>query len=152
MRWFSNREDEKAVESIRQTVTEAVVAALSGATDKVKEALKLGGQVHALKEELTTLRIDKSKKEEEFAREKREVEHMVGLERKRQEFEMEAAKRGAVLDVREENLKAERKRFEEAMSFHDKRFTEEVGYLKEMIGRVLEAIPNVGDGPKKKGR
>ena len=37
------------------------------------------------------------------------------------------------------------------MSFHDKRFTEEVGYLKEMIGRVLEAIPNVGDAPKKKG-
>ena len=91
MGWFSkNKDEQRAVETIRSTVAEAVVAALSGATDKVKDALRLGGQVHALKEELNTLKIEKSKRDEEFAREKREVEHMVGLERKRAEFERES--------------------------------------------------------------
>lgn len=152
MFWSRKSEVEAERETISQVVGEAVRKALASATDGVRDALKLGTQVDTLKKQIADLEISKSKKEEEFAREKREVEHMVGLERKRSEFEKEAAKREATLSVREENLKAERKRFEDQMAFHDKRFTEEVGYLKEMIGRVLEAIPNVGTEPKKRGR
>lgn len=152
MFWSRKSEVEAERETITKVVGDAVRNALASATDGVRDALRLGTQVDTLKKQISDLEISKSKKEEEFAREKREVEHMVGLERKRSEFEKEAAKREATLSVREENLKAERKRFEDAMAFHDKRFTEEVGYLKEMIGRVLEAIPNVGAAPKKRGR
>lgn len=150
MSWFSKAGEQEARQVISQTVTEAVAKALSGATDKVREALRLGGQVDTLKRELNDLKIEKSKQDEEFARREREVEHMVGLERKRAEFEKEAAKREATLSVREENLAADRKRFEDQLSFHETRFTEEVGYLKEMVGRVLEAIPNVGEAPKRR--
>lgn len=154
MPFWSRKKSE--VEAERETITkvvgDAVKAALASATDGVRDALRLGTQVDTLKKQISDLEISKSKKEEEFAREKREVEHMVGLERKRSEFEKEAAKREATLSVREENLKAERQRFEDAMAFRDKRFTEEVNYLKGMIGQVLEAIPNVGTAPKKRGR
>ena len=139
-------------EVIGQIVKTAIHDALTNASERIKLAAKLGDDVDALKRKLSELEIQKSQKEEEFARKQREVEHMVGLERKRSAFEKESATRDATLTVREENLKAEKKRFEDQMAFHDKRFTEEVGYLKEMIGRVLEAIPNVSPAPKKRGR
>lgn len=140
-------------EELRKAVEDALVAALGRSTKDVQEALRVGESIDALKKKVADLEVQKSKKEEEFARREREVEHMVGLERKRSEFEKESAKRDATLSVREENLKAEQKRFTDQMAFHDKRFTEEVGYLKDMIGRVLEAIPSVApESPRKRSR
>lgn len=145
MGWF-NRGDER----LRRVVTDAVESVLSSVTGEAKRQIeKLRGvtDAHAelvkLREQIETLKIEKGRKEEEFAKKERETEHKVGLERKRQEFEITASKREATLAVREENLAADRKRFEEQMEFHDKRFTEEVGYLKAIIGQLSERLPSM---------
>lgn len=131
---------------IKQAVREVIASAINNVDStlsKLKDAAALTAEVVKLKEDVETLRIEKGRKEEEFARKEREIEHKVGLERKRQEFEIGAAKREATLTVREENLAADRKRFEDQMQFHEKRFTEEVTYLKDMIGQVMERLPNI---------
>lgn len=99
--------------------------------------------LRTLRQSISSLEIEKGRKQEEFDRRERETEHKVGLERKRSEFEASAAKREATLSVREENLAADRKRFEEQMTFHDKRFTEEVGYLKSLIESLAERLPSL---------
>jgi hypothetical protein len=102
----------------------------------------LSVKVKSLREQVEKLEIEKGRKDEEFERKEREIEHKVGLERKRQEFELASGKREATLAVREENLKADRKRFEEQMKFHEERFTAEVGYLKEMLSDIVQRLPS----------
>jgi hypothetical protein len=119
------------------------IAKLSGERDAVREELKLGDEVTRLKRTLTNLEIERDKIIEEHEREKREVEHHVGLERKRMEFEIDSAKRDTTLTVREENLSAQIERFEEQMKFRTERFDMEVGYLKELMGEILERLPHV---------
>jgi hypothetical protein len=115
-----------------------------------EKALDLTKDVVSLKRQLTDLEIQKAKITEDNARERREVTHMVGLERKRQEFEAEQARKEietaraeALLKVREENLTAERKAFEKSMKFREERFVEEVGYLKDLMGQILGRLPTV---------
>jgi len=103
-----------------------------------------------LKRQITDLEIAKAKIVEDNAREKREVTHMVGLERKRQEFEaeqalqsIENARTEAILEVREKNLEDERKAFDKSMKFREERFTQEVSYLKDLMGQILERLPTV---------
>jgi hypothetical protein len=135
------------------------------AMSRVQEELKglrtvtdLGQKVRQQREELETLKIEKARREEEFAKREREIEHKVGLERKRQEQDLAAAKREATLDVREENLKADRERFEKEMKFQSDRFTQEVGYLKETLGEVLKRLPtaeftaDLTPAPRRRGR
>jgi hypothetical protein len=114
------------------------------------ESLDAARTVLSLKKQITDLEISKAKIVEDNARREREVTHMVGLERKRQEFEAEQAKIGieqarkeAVLEVRTENLKVEREAFAKEMKFREERFTKEVGYLKDLMGQVLERLPTV---------
>lgn len=123
---------------VRETVERIVKAALSDA----ETALATSVKVTKLREELETLRIEKARKEEEFAKQQREIEHKVGLERKRQEFEIEQAKRETSVTVREENLSADRKRFEEQLEFHQTRFETEVKYLHEMAEKLMERLPS----------
>lgn len=139
---------EVAIRNVVAEFGEQVLKDLQG----IKSVADLSQKVKSLREQVATLEIEKSKKEEEFARREREIEHKVGLERKRQEMELAAASREAVLKVREENLAADRKRFEEQMTFHDKRFTEEVGYLKEMIGTLADRLPNINLTEVPRGR
>lgn len=118
------------------------------AVSRVDEELKglrsvtdLNKKVKELRGQIETLEIEKERADEDFARREREIEHKIGLERKRQEFEVEAAKREATVSLREENLAADRKRFEDQMEFQTQRFTKEVGYLKEIIGQLAERLP-----------
>ncbi len=104
----------------------------------------------ALKLEVEELKISKARLVEDNEREKREVTHMVGLERKRQEFEAEQARKGietaktdAVLKVREENLKAEKEAFAKQMKFQQEQFDGQVKYLKGMVEQILERLPTV---------
>lgn len=108
-----------------------------------EKELQLTDSVIRLKTEIEDLRISKGRIEEENAKEKRELTHMIGLEKKRQEQELEAGKRDAILTVREENLEADKDRFEEQMEFSRKRFEQEVGYLKDLMGQILERLPVV---------
>lgn len=125
-----------------QVIREAVERVVKDAMGDAQNALRLTGDLTKLKTELETLRIEKARKEEEFAKREREVEHKVGLERTRQEFEIKQAKREAAVSVREENLAADRERFDGQLKFHEERFTAEVGYLKDMLGQIVERLPS----------
>jgi chromosome segregation ATPase len=108
-----------------------------------EQELGLTKDVLSLRRQLEDLKIEKAKLVEDNARELREVRHMVGLEKRRQEFEVDAAKRETTIQVREENLAADRTRFEEQMKFTVDRFDKEVGYLKDILGDILLRLPTV---------
>lgn len=122
----------------------------------IRDMADLSGRVKELREQVEKLEVEKARKTEEFNRREREVEHKVGLERKRSTFEVESAKREAILSVREENLAADRERFEEQIRFHEDRFTKEVGYLKELMGQIMKRLPDInitGElGGKRRGK
>jgi predicted nuclease with TOPRIM domain len=121
---------------------------LRSVTDLNKKVKELRGQIE-------TLEIEKERADEDFARREREIEHKIGLERKRQEFEVEAAKREATVSLREENLAADRQRFESQMEFQTERFTKEVGYLKDIIKQLADRLPTTelsGTVTPKRGR
>ena len=112
----------------------------------------LSEEVMKLKREIATLEINKSKAKEDHDRQERELRHMIGLEKKRQEVEIEQAKRETTLKVREENLKSEREQFEKNLKFNTERFEAMETYLKGMMTDILARLPNVNVELKKLGR
>ena len=141
MFWKRNDTEEtikKTVERILRRVLQDAETTLG----KIKTIGDLNAKVKELREEVETAKIEKGRKEEGWAKKEREIEHKVGLERNRQKFETEQAKREATVTVREENLTADRDRFEGQMKFQQERFTEEVKYLKDMVGQVLKRLPD----------
>ncbi len=127
----------------RLEALQSSVAKLSGKETALKELTTAREQVETLRKQVTDLEIRKSKLDEDNARERRETDHMVGLERKRQEFEIDQAKREAIVAVREENLEADRARFEEQMKFIMTRFETEVASQKDLMGDILKRLPTV---------
>ena len=125
---------------------------------EIKTATDLSKKVKELREQVAKLEIEKSQREESFARKERELEHKVGLHKEQTKFELESGKKSAVLDVQQANLAADKKRFEEQMKFHETRFTEEVGYLKDMLADMMKRLPtaevitNLTNQPKARGR
>lgn len=119
-----------------------VIGRAEGQLGGIRTLHDLNLRTARLREEIETLKIEKRRREEEFSRKEREVEHKVGLERKRQEFELESGKREATLKVREENLAADRERFEGQMTFHEERFSQEVGYLKDLLTEIMKRLPS----------
>lgn len=93
------------------------------------------------KKQLVDLQLSFEKEKERHDRERRETEHMVGLQRKRGEFETEAAGREAVLNVREENLQAAKDRFDEHVAFIEKRFDQQFDSLNGLMEKFLERMP-----------
>ena len=136
-------------DTVRETVERILCAVLEDAETtlgKIKTIADLNKKVRELREVAETANIEKDRREEVFAKKEREVEHKVGLERTRQKFESEQAKREATVTVREETLTDDRTRFEDQMKFQQERFTEEVKYLKDMVGQVLKRLPGVKNG------
>ncbi len=121
-------------------------AVKSAVKEAVEEALKVKGgdaeKLSDLKKSIAQLEIDRDKKQEGFDRREREVEHKVGLERKRQEFEIEQAKRETVTKVREENLAADKERFAAEMKFQRERLEGEVNALRTLVEQLLERVPS----------
>ena len=107
-----------------------------------KELLGLTDDIVTLKTTISDLEISKSKLTEAHEREKRETLHMVGLEKKRSEFETEAARRDAQLEVREEALKAQQDRFEEHIKFVEGRMNTHLQDMKDLITAVLGKTPD----------
>ncbi len=117
---------------------------------EMKGDLKGTSSVRSLERKLTELKgqvadmeINKSRIEEDFARERREIEHHVGLERQRTEMEIEQARTSARLDVREENLEAERKLFEKHMEFYKEQMDSHIDDVKNLLNQVMTRIPTV---------
>ena len=125
---------------------------LKQSRSKVEREIDLTEQVVKLKVQISELEIKKSELSEKHDREERELRHMIGLEKKRQEFEITQAKRETTSAVKEENLKADKARFEEQMKFNNDRFEKEVGYLKDILGQILLRLPNMDVKVEKKGR
>ena len=126
------------------------IANLTAEREAQTKATDLNASLIDLQQELENLKISKARLIEDNEREKREVTHMVGLERKRQEFEADQARKGietarekAVLEVREENLKTERDAFTKQMAFQQTRFETEVKYLRDLMGQILDRLPTV---------
>jgi hypothetical protein len=136
-------------ESIETVISNALNRIAREALNGVREKIEAIGTLAdlqreklELKEELETLRIEKDRKEEEQERKIREVEHKVGLEKARTEFEVEAAKREAVLDVREENLTEAQERFESQMEFHRDSLKDQIERAHTMVAQLLERMPS----------
>lgn len=136
--WASDTELLTELRGLRKEIAELLVR-----RGVLKREVDLSDEVVRLKTEISDLKIDKGRREEKHAADERELRHMIGLEKKRQEFEVTAAKRESIVAVREENLAADKQRFADEMKFQRERFTEEVGYLKSMVGEVLERLPSV---------
>lgn len=108
-----------------------------------KDVLALTNDIVELKERLADLKVQESVVKEKHARETREVQHFVGLEKKRQEVELDQATREAKLDVREENLKADKERFDSHVKFVEDRMNTHLGDMKDLLTSVMERIPTV---------
>lgn len=120
-----------------------------------EDQLRLVDEVRSLKEQITDLEIKKAKLVEDQERRLREVEHKVGLERTRQAQELELARREVKVTVQEENLAADKARFDEQIKFTTDRFTKETDYLRDIMGQIMERLPTVTidrsiDSPPKK--
>ena len=123
---------------IRKTIEDAVLTSLVETNKKIGSYAK----VEELQRQIATLEIEKSKREEEYARREREVEHKVGLERKRQEFEIEQSKREATVKVQQENLAADKERFKAEMNFQRKHLEGEIGSLRDLVKDMLQRLPS----------
>lgn len=137
---------EEKVDQLYETIGElsGQVKALRSERDALTDAAELREERDRLRAEIVDLGIERARIDEDHAREKREVTHMVGLERKRSEFEVEAAKREALLDVREDNLDGAVDKIEEKLGFIQTRMEEEVKYLREtLISAILKRLPTV---------
>ncbi len=110
---------------------------------KLENMTGLSEEILKLKREISALEVTKSQAKEEHDKQERELRHMIGLEKKRQEVEIEQAKRETTLMVREENLKAERDQFEKNLRFNTERFESMEKYLKDMMSDILKRLPNV---------
>lgn len=117
------------------------VAELKGEEAAFSKVRTLESRINMLTRQLTDKQIDYDREHEKWEREKRDVEHMVGLQRKRGEFETEAAEREAKLSVREENLAAQQARFDEHVAFIEKRFDEQFASLNSLTEKILERMP-----------
>jgi len=127
---------------LQAVIADAVKSAQEQSEKDARESLSKIGKIADLQKEITKLEIERDKKVEEYARREREIEHKVGLERKRQEFEIEQAKRETSTTVREENLKADKERFKSEMDFQRKRLEEEVTALRTLVGQMMERLPS----------
>jgi hypothetical protein len=117
------------------------LAALKGEYEGIKENVNFEQERATLKQKLTDLQIEYDREREKWDRERRDVEHQVGLQRKRGEFETESATRTAKLEVREENLAADKARFDEHVRFIEERFEQQFASLNELMGKFLERMP-----------
>lgn len=143
--WLFGNDDRarKVADAMSDTIYERMTRALGKELAALSEVEAATARVVDLQKQIATLEIQKAGLEEVFARKERETEHKLGLERTRQQQELALAKREATLSVREEALVADRKRFTEQLDFHEKRFTDEVGYLKELIGDLAARLPTM---------
>lgn len=138
-------EDLKSIEDLRAEVVRLRID-LANAHDSLaeSEALRAKEQELAdLEKKVSLLQIDKDRIEEGFARERREIEHKVGLQQERQTQELDLGKREAMAQVREENLTKDKDRFEEQMKFNTERFEREYTAMRSIIQEVLTRLPNI---------
>lgn len=119
-----------------------------------RSVLDLEVRIDSLSKDREALRQQIGDLESEKKRSELDIEHKLGLHRVQIESERrimiaeaEAERLRAVeeakLAVREGNLKAERKRFEQEIEFRTKRFEEEAATLRGLTEQILSRLPTV---------
>jgi hypothetical protein len=135
----------KAVEEhFAAAAREAVQAELDrmAASDEGAERrAALEEELLGLRRQVEALKIEAAGLTEKHARERREVEHMVGLERKRSDVERDLAARAATVEVHEKNLAEERRVFTEQMAFQREQLSGEVDRIERIAGQILDRLP-----------
>lgn len=145
---YARRTLDSLTQQVEQVATQ--LAELRGE----RSTLELETRVDSLSREKERLLAELQDLQSERARHDLEIEHKVGLHRTQIESERrimvaeaEAERLRAVeqakLAVREENLGAERERFEKEIEFRTQRFEAEAATLQEMTRQVLDRLPNV---------
>ncbi len=127
---------------IEERIGQLVSRAVSDTIRSIDESFVGHAKLAELQKQIIKLEIEKDRKDEAFARKEREIEHKIGLERKRQEFEISQAKRETTVVVREENLKADKERFKAEMDFQRKHLEDEIKSLRELVVKMLERLPS----------
>lgn len=138
-------EDLQSIEDLRAEVVQLRVdlTKARGSLAESEALRKKENELAELERKVSLLQIDKDRIEEGFARERREIEHKVGLEQTRQTQELDLGKREAMAEVREENLTKDKDRFEEQMKFNTERFEREYVAMRSIIEQVLTRLPNI---------
>jgi len=126
------------IEALREDI-----AKLRGMRSGLEEVTGLEQQRSALQEEIASLQRGQATLVEEHNRATREIEHQVGLQRQQQEFEVDAARREALLEVREGNLEAATTRLEERITFITEGFESQSEFIKGTLEQVLSRLPDV---------
>jgi hypothetical protein len=142
MNLFSKRNEDEAAPSERTRLADelaqlkAQVKALRAERDNTRG-------VTELTQELERLKIEKDRLVETNDRKIRETEHRVGLLKKQQDQDVANAKRETKLEVREENLTADKDRFKAEMAFQREHLQREVDRIEGILTKVLERLPNI---------
>jgi hypothetical protein len=119
------------------------VAGLRAEKKSVSEQRSLSEQIVDLKKQVSNLEITRDKKQEDFDRRERELTHMIGLEKKRQEFEIKKSVEDARLAVREENMKTAKEQFDKEIKFKESQLTKQIDYLQGLMKELMERLPTV---------
>ena len=114
----------------------AEIKALRDERDSVQELTDLRRSVEKLK-------LEKDRLAEDNARKIRETEHKVGLLKTKQDHEVANAKRETKIEVREENLSADKKRFEDEMKFQREHMQREVDRFDGIAKALMERLPTI---------
>lgn len=108
------------------------------------EELGLAAEAAKLRRDIEESKIARDRLKETNDREIREVKHMVGLEKKRAEWEKESAIREARLEVRESAVDEKIQAFTEKLEFVEKQLTDQITYLKDdIVKEVFKRLPVV---------
>lgn len=140
MIFIRNKDERDLVQRLR---------AIASGTQSGNSVEGFAAEILTLKREISDLTIQKSQKEEEFTRRERDLQHMIGLEKKRQEVELTQAKRDATLTVREEALKSEKEEFKRQLEFNSTRFKEHETFIDKTLQAILERLPSINVSVKK---
>lgn len=100
-------------------------------------------QVVKLRQDVETLKLEKSRLTEDNDRKIRETEHKVGLLKTKQDHEVANARRETELEVREKNLAADEKRFRDEMKFQREHMQREVDRFDGIAKALMERLPTI---------
>lgn len=145
----SEEQIKKLTEMLGDEVSNRITSKLTDEFEALASIDSATEQVTKLKQEIAVLQAQRSGIEETYARKEREIEHKVGLlrteleqDKKQQEKEFELQVQAAKLEAKEVGLVERERAFAEKMSFIEKRFTEEVGYLKTLVEDMAKRLPD----------
>jgi hypothetical protein len=130
----------------RQDRLDRLAEELAGLRAEVKALRKerdSTAELLTLREDVERLKLEKARLVEDNDRKIRETEHKTGLLKIKQDHDVEHARRMAQVEVREQNLDADRKRFQAEMDFQRKHMQREVDRFDGIAKALMERLPTI---------